>query len=60
MKSFFATIATLALILTAGISSAQEPASTPKPRCATAKSTEITQTADGRTVIRVKSVQVCK
>lgn len=61
MKSFLATIATLSLILTAGFSSAQEPASTPKsPRCAVAKSTTVEQTADGKTVIRIQSVQVCK
>lgn len=54
MKSLLTTIATLALILTAGFASAQEP------RCAVAKSTTVETTADGRTVIRVKTITVCK
>lgn len=57
MFSKFITLAVCTLI--SSVAFASEPA--PKaPRCAVAKSTEITQTVDGRTVIRVKTIQVCK
>jgi hypothetical protein len=55
MTKFFAIVAPLVTIsLFAGWVNAAEPA------CAVAKSTTISQTADGRTVIIVKTVQVCK
>lgn len=59
MKSFLATIATLSLILTAGLASGQEPAAN-KARCAIAKTASFHTTADGKTVIRIQSIQVCK
>lgn len=58
-----ARIITLVLCtLISSVAFAQEPAaSAPKaPRCAVAKSTTVEQTADGRTVIRVRTVEVCK
>lgn len=57
-KFFAVTIPAMFVITLAGWANAQEP--TVAPRCAVAKSTEISQTADGRTVIRVKTIQVCK
>lgn len=60
----FARIITLAVCtLISSVAFAQAPAaSNPAPanRCAVAKSTTFETTADGRTVIVVKTVQVCK
>lgn len=59
MTKFFAIVApTVTVILFAGWANAQEPV--PSPRCAVSKSTTFETTADGRTVIMVKTVQVCK
>ncbi len=60
MKNLLATLSTASLILVASFSQAQEPASVKAPRCAVAKSTTVETTADGRTIITVHSVQVCK
>jgi hypothetical protein len=60
MTKFFAIVApAVTVALFAGWANAQEPA-VKAPRCAIAKSTEISQTADGRTIIRVKTVEVCR
>jgi hypothetical protein len=59
MTKFFAIVTPIVTIsLFAGWVNAAEPA--PSPRCAVAKSTTFETTPDGRTVIVVKTVQVCK
>lgn len=62
MTKFFAIVApSVTFILFAGWINAAQAAEAPaSPRCATAKSTEISTTADGRTVIRVRTITVCK
>lgn len=59
MRNLISAAAASLIIASTLIANAQEPA-TVKARCAVAKSTTVETTADGRTVIRVKSVTICK